>query len=376
MTMLNFSHTKRAPSILYSRAQNLRKIIHYQQVGTEPADCPTLHFGKDIPTATGRVHGGAVKLQRLQEHFPVSKVNCNILYLVSSSQPPYPDHLITIAKKRGVKIVWNQNGVSYPASEPVRWKRINAGMRQLMHRADYVIYQSQFCKKSADEFLERFEGPHSVIYNNIDTTFFTPQLQNDINRPLTILLGGNQYRKYRLETALKTIAEIKKALSDVQLIVTGKVAWNSMSEVDCLAEAHSIMSELNITENVQFTGMYTQEQAPVLYNRADLLLHTKWRDPSPGLVIEAMSCGLPVVYSSSGGVPELVGTSAGIGVPAYGSWEMIDPPDPVQLADAVLRVFDRLDWYSSNARKRAVEKFNLPLFIDQHKTIFEEVLVN
>jgi len=373
--MSDYSIIQTCTSAVNSRVQNLVHAVQYRQVGSHPTQTePTLYFGRDIPTAAGLVHGGAVKLQRLQEHFPVSKEQCNILYLVSSSQPPYADILINQAKKRGVKVVWNQNGISYPASDPVHWKETNAGMKKLIHKADYVIYQSKFCKDSADEFLGVFNGPQKIIYNCVDTNFFTPRKGARPAGPLTLLLGGNQYRKYRLETALKTIAEIKNALSDVQLIVTGKVAWNSMSEADCLAEAHSIMSEQNITENVHFTGMYTQEQAPVFYNRADLLLHTKWRDPSPGLVIEAMGCGLPVVYSSSGGVPELVGTSAGIGVPAYGSWEMIDPPDPVHLADAVLRVFDRLDWYSSNARKRAVEKFNFPLFIDQHKTIFEEVL--
>jgi len=345
-------------------------------VGLNPSRItPTLYFGKNIPKADGQVHGGAVKLQRLQEYFPVSKKHCNLLYLVSSSQPPYADLLVKRAKKRGVKIVWNQNGVSYPASEPKYWKETNNEMKRIIHQADYVIYQSKFCKESADEFLGVFEGPQSIVYNSVDTNYFIPRREGGPSSgPLTLLLGGNQYRRYRLESALQTVAELKKTISDVQLIVTGRVAWDGKKEDECLHDVQKIIKNLAIVDIVQFTGKYSQKEAPNLYNRADILLHTKWRDPCPGLVIEAMSCGLPVVYSDSGGVPELVGNDAGVGIPAKGSWEMIDPPDPELLSAAVLEVADRLESYSENARKRAVNLFDISHFMHQHVNIFNQVL--
>lgn len=365
-------------SAVNSCVQNLMHIVQYHQVGSQNSSSgePILYFGRDIPTAAGLVHGGAVKLQRLQEHFPVSKERCNILYLVSSSQPPYADVLINQAKKRGVKVVWNQNGISYPASDPAHWKETNAGMKKLIHKADYVIYQSKFCKDSADEFLGLFNGPQSIIYNCVDTDFFNPRKRAHSSSPLILLLGGNQYKMYRLETALQTVAEVKKEVPDVQLIVTGRVAWDGKKEADCLHIAHRTIENLGITDNVEFTGQYSQKDAPDLYCRADILLHTKWRDPCPGLVIEAMSCGLPVVYSDSGGMPELVGTIAGIGVPAGGSWEEIDPPDPELLSTAVLQIADRLDWYSENARRHAVEKFDLSQYMIQHRNVFEQVLTS
>lgn len=337
-------------------------------------DEPVLYFGKEISAATGHVHGGEVKLQRLQENFPVSKERCNILYLVSSSQPAHAELLIMQAKKRGVKVVWNQNGTSYPASEPVHWEKINEDMKKLIHKADYVIYQSKFCKDSADEFLGAFKGPQSIIYNCVNTNLFMPRSEVRPLRPLTLLLGGNQYRRYRLETAFQTVAEIKKEVYDVQLIVTGKVAWDGKNEEECLHDAQKMMETLNIINNVDFIGKYSQKDAPNIYCRADILLHTKWRDPCPGLVIEAMSCGLPVVYSDSGGMPELVGTTAGIGVPARGSWEKVDPPDPKLLSVSILQVAERLDWYSTNTRKRAVEMFDISQYISQHKKIFQDVI--
>ena len=32
----------------------------------------------------------------------------------------------------------------------------------------------------------------------------------------------------------------------------------------------------------------------------------KYKDPCPSYLVEAMSCGLPILYSNSGGLPEIV----------------------------------------------------------------------
>ena len=52
----------------------------------------------------------------------------------------------------------------------------------------------------------------------------------------------------------------------------------------------------------------------------------------PTVVLEALASGLPVVYSASGGTPELVGDDAGVGVPAPLDWEQDHPPAPEALA--------------------------------------------
>ena len=84
------------------------------------------------------------------------------------------------------------------------------------------------------------------------------------------------------------------------------------------------------------------------------------KDPCPSAVIEAMACGLPVVYPASGGTVELVGDEAGIGVPHPDGWERDEPPDPEALADAVAQRARRPPALCAPRRgARAVERFAL-----------------
>ena len=51
-----------------------------------------------------------------------------------------------------------------------------------------------------------------------------------------------------------------------------------------------------------------------------------FQDNCPSAVIEAMSCGLPILYSSSGGIPELVGKNSGLGLNVSENWEKVNVP--------------------------------------------------
>jgi glycosyltransferase involved in cell wall biosynthesis len=111
-----------------------------------------------------------------------------------------------------------------------------------------------------------------------------------------------------------------------------------------------------------------------LLHQGHLLLHTKYNDPCPRLVVEALSCGLPVIYSATGGVPELVGDKAGIGVPGPLDWEMDHPPAPKDLAEAVLAVAVRRSEFAGEARRRAVMHFDVRTWLDRHQQIFQKLL--
>ena len=74
------------------------------------------------------------------------------------------------------------------------------------------------------------------------------------------------------------------------------------------------IENLKIKNSCTFLGPYTQENAPLIYQKVDAYITMSYQDNCPSAVIEAMSSGLPILYSSSGGIPELVGKIAGIGL--------------------------------------------------------------
>jgi len=263
--------------------------------------------------------------------------------------------------------------VAYPAWHGPGWKAVNAPLATLLHAADYVFYQSEFCRLSADRYLGVRKGPWEILYNPVDTETFTPAVSDPDPRHLVLLLGGNQYQFYRLSAAFHVLAEVLRHRSDAKLVVTGRLCWLA-DEAKAARIAARLASELGVQEKVHFLGPYSQREAPDIFRRAHLMLHTKYNDPCPGAVIEAMACGLPVVYSDSGGVPELVGKEAGKGIPVEANWDKDIPPDPKAMAEAVLDVAEHRKELSAAARRRAEENFDVRPWLQRHRTVFERLV--
>lgn len=324
---------------------------------------------RQVPGLDERSHGGMVKFQHMQGAFPNAPMGFNVLYMVSSQPPRGAIGMARAARWRGAAVVWNQNGVGYPAWAGSDWQRVNEPMRAMFGLANHVFFQSEFCRTTAKLFVGEPRGTAEVLHNPVDTDFFAPSDQ----RPpegLVLLLGGTQYQRYRLVSALEVLARVRRSRPDATLLVTGQLNWTA-DEAMTRVDADTVARRLGVEQSVTYSGPYTQRQAPGIFHRAHILLHTKYNDPCPGLVLEAMACGLPVVYSRSGGVPELVGEDAGIGIETEISWERDMPPDPQAMADAVLRVAADRDRYARAARSRAIERFDLALWVDRHRVVFE-----
>ena len=101
---------------------------------------------------------------------------------------------------------------------------------------------------------------------------------------------------------------------------------------------------------------------------------TKYLDPCPNAVLEAMACGLPVLYSASGGTPELVGRAAGIGLPVPEDWHKIHVPSSQEICSGMIKIAKAHSKMGVCARRRATEQFDIKNWIDRHQTVFSSLL--
>ena len=314
----------------------------------------------------GLIAGGRVKLTHLAERWPESDA-FNVLYLVSSAPPPFASELVRWAKKRGAKFVWNQNGVGFPAWAGIRAWETNIPMRRLLRLADYVVYQSEFCRVSADRWLEPASCPSSVLINPVDTAVFKPA-----PAPLDswrLLAAGTHYQPFRVIGALETLRVLLDAGHRATLTIAGELRWKNAD-----AEVHEAVTRLRLAEWVTMRPAFTQEEAVRLYQASHILLHLKYHDPCPTVAIEALACGIPVVSSASGGMPEIVGPDGGEMLDVKCDWFRADYPPARAIAAAVARVMREWPQRSEAARARAERLFRKQDWADAHGAIFEGLL--
>jgi glycosyltransferase involved in cell wall biosynthesis len=320
-------------------------------------------YGHDVVPAPGeRAAGGTVKMQKLAARFPNTPVGFSLLYLGTTWLPRDLRPLLALARRREIPVVVNQDGVGYPGWAGARTEQVNRPLRDALLAAGHVLYQSEFSKRSADYFLGEPQSTWEILPNAVDTTRFTPG-EPPAGGPV-LLLGGDQTQAYRLELALRTLRAVLKAHPDARLLVTGRL----------VVDPAPLVAELGLGDRVDVVGEYDQRDAPDVLRRAHFLLHTKMQDPCPTLVLEAMACGLPVVYPASGGTVELVGDDAGVGVPHLATWEREEPPAPEELAAAVDRVLADRPAFSEAARAKAEGRFSLEPWLERHRALFEELL--
>jgi len=327
------------------------------------------YAGQSEPDSNGIIHGGRVKLKHLSSEFPETKLLVNVLYMVSSAVPQYGELLVRYLKGKGVKLVWNQNGVAYPAWDSENYKVTNSKMANLLHMADYVVYQSEFCRHSANRYLGTVKVPSKVLYNPVDTDFFTPTDNPPSLDVWQLLVTGSHLQADRVLLILNTVSVLKHSGKKVKLTIAGRLGWQ-----DADRETNEEITRLNLDNEVELLGPYTQEQAPGIYQAAHVLLHIKYKDPCPTVPIEAMSCGVPVIGSLSGGMQELLSDEGGLLLDVPDVWDKMCYPKLEDMVEAVTKLMSNIDSWRKNARQRAVSHFSKDQWLEQHRQIFTEVL--
>ena len=151
--------------------------------------------------------------------------------------------------------------------------------------------------------------------------------------------------------------------------IAGELRWPGAQR-----EVREAIAAAGLDDAVTLRPAFTQAEAITLFQSAHVLLHPKYHDPCPTIVIEALACGLPVIGSRSGGLPELVGEDGGELIDVPLSWDASSAPDPARMADAVVRILNGWPAHHVAARVRAECLFDANRWVAEHRRVFEQLL--
>ena len=320
---------------------------------------------------SGSYGGSFVKVKRLKLHFSQSYFGCNIVYILSNAIF-ITSSAIKFLKKNKVPIILNQNGVFYSGWYQGDWEKKNKIMSLPYHEADYVFWQSKFCKLTADKFLGVRKGPGEILYNCVDTNIFIPKTKIKFKDNFKFLITGkiDLNLEYRIIETIKGLSYAKSKGFNFKLVLAGKI--NDL----VLKNSFKVAKDLNLIKNIEFVGKYDQKNAPLIYIKAHAYVMLKYKDPCPNTVIEALACGLPVLYSKSGGLPELVTSNCGVGLDVRNSWKNASiTPQEDKIGKGMIQIYRNYKFLSLNARKRAVKKFDLKYWFKRHEKIFNNYII-
>ncbi|MCZ2100761.1 MAG: glycosyltransferase family 4 protein [Chitinophagales bacterium] len=148
-----------------------------------------------------------------------------------------------------------------------------------------------------DLLLAMYDISPDKVYNfpfttNID--FFKPSERILDENIIFGSVGRVVFNHKGQDIAIKALGILKeKGFSNFQYYIAG-----DGSDMDKLIK---LISEYNLKDNVYLEGWKQYHELPRFYNKLDFLLHTSHVDPFPNAVLEAMSCGVPIIGSDKAG---------------------------------------------------------------------------
>lgn len=222
---------------------------------------------------------------------------------------------------------------------------------QLLHRLSRrIIANAEALKHEMVEHLGVPPERIAVIANAVDADDFSPHAESRSDVPLVVCIA-RQERQKDIPTLLSAFRRVQVAIPEARLEIVGNGSLRF--------EAPPNTAFLPGRRDIQ-----------LCLRRAWLLVLSSAADEGmPNAVLEAMACGLPVVATNVGGVPELV---------VHGKTGLIVPPgDPEALSDALislLRDGELRQSMGKAGRQRALAEFSIPRMVQQTETVLREVV--
>jgi len=189
--------------------------------------------------------------------------------------------------------------------------------RELSH----IITVSESSKKDTAESFRIPAERFRVVQNGINTDLFRPhpEVKREDNRIIVTNSADSPVKGVRY--LLEAVAAIART-RDIKLTVIGTPKKNGVIE--------GLVRDLNLWNHIEFAGRIEDREFPLYYARSTLAVVSSIYEGFGLPAGEAMASGTPVVSTSGGALPEVVG-DAGVLVP---------PADSGAMEKAILDLLD------------------------------------
>jgi len=224
-----------------------------------------------------------------------------------------------------------------------RWHYFLRMQKQVAPKIPQVITVSECSKKDIAKDLSVLPYKMNVIYNGVDLEQFAP-LPNVESVPFRIMATASADVPLKgLSFLLEAVGELTCDFPEISLTVLGKPKSQGPTQ--------TLIKTLGLEGRVRFVSGITTNELQRLYARSQVAVIPSLYEGFGLPAAEAMACGCPVISTTGGALPEVVG-DAGILVP---------PADQTALALGIKELFlneEKRRRLSRAGRKRMQVYFN------------------
>lgn len=247
---------------------------------------------------------------------------------------------------------------------------------QLKYWSAYSIFVSKAIISISNTTKDDIVRHYPLVKNKIYVTslaydpkrFNTHISSNDVRRIRKTYSIVGDYLLYigtlkpskNIEGILEAYKLVRDHIPNIKLVIAGKKGWM----YDKIFEK---VKKLNLEEQVIFTDYLPEEDKPSLISGAKVFILPSFWEGFGLDVLSAMACGVPVVVSDRGSLPEIVG-DAGI---------LVNPDNPQDITRGIEKVLSMSEIEYNMLRERGLkqtQKFSWEKTAKETLKIFEEVV--
>lgn len=228
----------------------------------------------------------------------------------------------------------------------------------LAKKVDLVIPVS----KNIKEELLRKKIPEEkikVIPSGIDLDFFKPGPPRKAKMIKNVLYVG----RFSQVKCLPYLISAIKDLKNIKLYLVG-----GKKEDDDFNNIKKTIERFNLKNRVYLIPPQDQKKLLEYYHSADLFVLPSASEGFSKVLLEAMACGLPVIASKVGGIPELIKHKV--------SGMLIPPKNTQAITRAVKRLSNNPDLREKMIENglKIVQNFNWKTIAQRYSQVFEKLL--